>query len=123
MARPSKDIDVVVVGSGIAMAQALGKKLGRGAHGSVFKNFGTAQVKYQMCIRDRCHTLHLTLSTGYSTVRSIKSNNCILTVACAVIFIHNSTSREDMPQSITDNRRVEVLDVYKRQAIKRVFIS
>ena len=43
--RPSKDIDVVVVGSGIAMAEALGKRLGRGAHVSVFKNFGTAQVK------------------------------------------------------------------------------
>ena len=37
---------MVVVGSGIAMAQALGKKLGRHAHVSVFKNFGTAQVKY-----------------------------------------------------------------------------
>ena len=46
LARPSKDIDVVVVGSGIEMAQAFGKKLGRGAHVSVFKNFGTAQVKY-----------------------------------------------------------------------------
>ena len=45
--RPSKDIDVVVVGSGIAMAEALGKHLGRGAHVSVFKNFGTAQVKYK----------------------------------------------------------------------------
>ena len=44
--RPSKDIDVVVVGSGIAMAEALGKRLGRGAHVSVFKNFGTAQVKF-----------------------------------------------------------------------------
>ena len=44
--RPSKDIDVVVVGSGIEMAQALGKHLGKGAHVSVFKNFGTAQVKY-----------------------------------------------------------------------------
>ena len=46
--RPSKDIDVVVVGSGIAMAEALGKRLGRGAHVSVFKNFGTAQVKYKV---------------------------------------------------------------------------
>lgn len=36
--RPSKDIDVVVVGSGIEMAQAFGRKLGRGAHVSVFKN-------------------------------------------------------------------------------------
>ena len=45
--RPSQDIDVVVVGSGIAMAQTLGKRLGRGAHVSVFKNFGTAQVKYR----------------------------------------------------------------------------
>lgn len=44
--RPSKDIDVVVVGSGIAMAEALAKRLGRGAHFSVFKNFGTAQLKY-----------------------------------------------------------------------------
>ncbi|NDV66818.1 CCA tRNA nucleotidyltransferase [Bacteroides sp. 224] len=44
--RPSKDIDVVVVGSGIEMAKAFGKRLGRGAHVSVFKNFGTAQVKW-----------------------------------------------------------------------------
>ena len=29
------------------MAEALGKQLGRGAHVSVFKNFGTAQVKYR----------------------------------------------------------------------------
>jgi poly(A) polymerase len=44
--RPSKDIDVVVVGSGIQMAEALGKRLGKGAHVAVFRNFGTAQVKY-----------------------------------------------------------------------------
>ena len=44
--RHSEDIDVVVVGSGIAMAKALGRRLGRGANVSVFKNFGTAQVKY-----------------------------------------------------------------------------
>ena len=43
--RPPKDIDVVVVGSGIAMAEALGRKLGKKAHVSVFRNFGTAQVK------------------------------------------------------------------------------
>ena len=45
--RPSKDIDVVVVGSGIRMAEALKEKLGKGAHLSVFRNFGTAQVKYR----------------------------------------------------------------------------
>lgn len=44
--RPSQDIDVVVVGSGITVAEALGKRLGKGAHVSVFRNFGTAQVKY-----------------------------------------------------------------------------
>ena len=43
--RPSNDIDVVVVGSGIEVATALKRKLGRRAHLSVFKNFGTAQVK------------------------------------------------------------------------------
>ena len=45
--RPSKDIDVVVVGSGISMAEALRKKLGRGAHVSIFRNFGTAQLKWR----------------------------------------------------------------------------
>jgi len=43
--RPSKDIDVVCVGSGIELAKAVAKRLGKGAHVSVFKNFGTAQVK------------------------------------------------------------------------------
>lgn len=45
--RPSCDIDVVVVGSGIKMAEAFAAKLGRKAHLSVFRNFGTAQVKYK----------------------------------------------------------------------------
>ena len=44
--RPSNDIDVVVVGSGIEVAAALKKQLGKKAHLSVFKNFGTAQVKF-----------------------------------------------------------------------------
>ena len=43
--RPSDDIDVVVVGSGIQLAEAVAKRLGRGAHLSVFKTYGTAQVK------------------------------------------------------------------------------
>ena len=50
--RPSKDIDVVVVSPdktpspGIQLAQALAKALGKGAHVSVFRNFGTAQLKW-----------------------------------------------------------------------------
>ena len=45
--RPSKDIDCLVVGSGIQVAEELAKRLGRGAHISVFRSFGTAQVKYK----------------------------------------------------------------------------
>ncbi len=51
--RLSNDIDVVVVDKqqrterpGIAIAKALGSKLGKKAHVSIFKNFGTAQVKF-----------------------------------------------------------------------------
>ena len=44
--RPSQDIDVVTVGSGIKLARALANRLGTGAHLSVFSNFGTAQVKW-----------------------------------------------------------------------------
>ena len=50
--RPSKDIDVVVVSPdktpspGILLAQALAKALGKGAHVCVFRNFGTAQLKW-----------------------------------------------------------------------------
>ena len=45
--RPSNDIDVVVVGSGIQVADALKQRLGKRAYISVFRNFGTAQVKYK----------------------------------------------------------------------------
>ena len=44
--RPSNDIDVVVVGSGIKVAEELKRIVGKKAHLSVFKNFGTAQVKF-----------------------------------------------------------------------------
>lgn len=51
--RPTNDIDVVVVGSGIEVAQELQKALGKNektgrwrAHLAVYRNFGTAQVKY-----------------------------------------------------------------------------
>ena len=43
--RPSKDIDIVAVGSGIELAKRVAAKLGRRANLSIFKNFGTAQVK------------------------------------------------------------------------------
>ncbi len=43
--RPSKDIDVVVIGNGIAFAEAVAKKLD--VQVSVFKNFGTAMLKYK----------------------------------------------------------------------------
>ena len=43
--RPSTDIDIVVVGSGILLAETVAKRLGKRAHLSVFKTYGTAQVK------------------------------------------------------------------------------
>ena len=45
--RPSKDIDVVVVGSGIDLARKVAKALGPDIHVSVFKNFGTAMLQYE----------------------------------------------------------------------------
>ncbi len=44
LGRPSKDIDVVVVGSGVELAEAVGSRH-RGARLSVFKSFGTAMLK------------------------------------------------------------------------------
>ncbi|WP_304722042.1 CCA tRNA nucleotidyltransferase [uncultured Alistipes sp.] len=43
LCRPSTDIDVVVVGSGIALAEALGRELHTKV--SVFKTFGTAMLR------------------------------------------------------------------------------
>ncbi len=43
--RPSKDIDVVTIGKGIELAELVYQKMGDKAYLSVFKNFGTAQVK------------------------------------------------------------------------------
>ncbi|MCQ2201306.1 MAG: CCA tRNA nucleotidyltransferase [Bacteroidales bacterium] len=44
LARKSKDIDIVVVGSGIELAEAVHKRY-RGSKLSVFRSFGTAMVK------------------------------------------------------------------------------
>ena len=44
--RPSSDIDVVVVGSGVDVAEALAKELG-GAKVAVYKTYGTAMVRWR----------------------------------------------------------------------------
>ena len=46
MKRPTKDIDIVTIGKGIDLAKKLHSRLGEQAHLSVFKNFGTAQLKF-----------------------------------------------------------------------------
>ena len=45
LGRPSNDIDIVVEGSGIDFARAVGEKTGK--YVSYFKNFGTAMLHYQ----------------------------------------------------------------------------
>lgn len=47
LGRKSDDLDFVTVGSGIRLAKAVAKELGRGAHLAVFANYGTAQVKWR----------------------------------------------------------------------------
>ena len=67
--RPSNDIDVVVVGSGISVAEELKRMLGRKAHLSVFKNFGTAQVKISGRCRSPLSTLHSPLEIEFVGAR------------------------------------------------------
>lgn len=45
LGRPSKDIDIVVEGSGIELAEAVGAKVHSNV--SVFRNFGTAMLRYR----------------------------------------------------------------------------
>ncbi|MCD6354075.1 MAG: HD domain-containing protein, partial [Prolixibacteraceae bacterium] len=45
--RPSKDIDIVTVGSGIELAKQVAKKLHPKPGVNIFKNFGTAMIKYK----------------------------------------------------------------------------
>lgn len=45
--RPSKDIDIVTLGSGIQLAEKVAERLNPRPKVTVFKNFGTAQLKYR----------------------------------------------------------------------------
>lgn len=45
LGRPSKDIDIVVEGSGIELAEAVGQRVR--SHVSVFRNFGTAMLRFK----------------------------------------------------------------------------
>ena len=45
--RPSKDIDIVTLGRGIDLAEAVAKKMKGRPPVTVFKNFGTAQIKHR----------------------------------------------------------------------------
>ena len=47
LSRPSNDIDVVAVGSGIDLAKSVANKLGSKIDITIFKNFGTAQIKFK----------------------------------------------------------------------------
>jgi poly(A) polymerase len=45
--RNSKDIDIVALGSGIHLAEKIAARMGGNVQVSVFKNFGTAQIKFE----------------------------------------------------------------------------
>jgi len=45
--NPDKDIDIVVIGDGPAMARAVAREIGRDIRVTVFKTFGTAMFRYE----------------------------------------------------------------------------
>ena len=47
MKRPSKDVDIVIIGNGIKLAEAVSKELPGKPKVTVFKRFGTAMFKYK----------------------------------------------------------------------------
>ena len=47
LGRPSKDIDIVTIGSGIELASAVANRLKPVPRVNVFKNYGTAMLKYK----------------------------------------------------------------------------
>ncbi len=46
LGNPGKDIDVVTVGSGIDLAQKVAGMIGKGVKVTVYRNFGTAMIRY-----------------------------------------------------------------------------
>jgi poly(A) polymerase len=47
LGRSSKDIDIVVIGNGIDLARKVARSIGKHVNVTVFKNFGTAMLKYK----------------------------------------------------------------------------
>jgi poly(A) polymerase len=47
LGRPCKDIDVVAIGSGIDLAEKVAQLIGKNTKVAVFRNFGTAMLRYQ----------------------------------------------------------------------------
>ena len=47
ISRPSKDVDIVVIGSGIIVAKHVAEAFGSGVQVKYFKNFGTAMIQYK----------------------------------------------------------------------------
>lgn len=45
--RPCKDIDIVAIGSGIELAEKVAQLIGKNTKVAVFRNFGTAMLRYQ----------------------------------------------------------------------------
>jgi poly(A) polymerase len=46
LGRPTTDVDIVVIGSGIDFAKKLAKAMDEKTNVSIFKSFGTAMLKY-----------------------------------------------------------------------------
>jgi poly(A) polymerase len=47
LGRPTDDMDIVVIGSGIEFARKLARSLGKNTGVSIFRNFGTAMLRYE----------------------------------------------------------------------------
>lgn len=104
LGRPSKDIDFVTVGSGIEVAQGVARKL-KGSNLSVFRNFGTAQVK------NRSHELEFVGARKESYNRN--SRKPIVEDGT----LHDDISRRDftvnaMALCVNEGRFGELVDLY-----------